>query len=157
MINVCLTFIELRKLLELKKVEDECYVVFTSDILVGNNVFLEDEFSNFIDWLNGNYGTEEQKLISSKVKYLFFMGDLIEGVGIYPNQEKDLKIKDVKKQYDKLSDLLRNIRKDIFIVTIGGNHDSLRLAEPQPKLSLFYAKQIYELENITILSDLTVV
>lgn len=138
---------------ELKKVEDECYVVFTSDIHVGNNVFLEDEFSNFIDWLNGNYGTEEQKLISSKVKYLFFMGDLIEGVGIYPNQEKDLKIKDVKKQYNKLSDLLRNIRKDIFIVTIGGNHDSLRLAEPQPKLSLFYAKQIYELENITILTN----
>jgi len=138
---------------QLKKIDEECYSVFTSDIHIGSRVFLEKEFSNFIDWLNGNYGNDEQKKISSKVKYLFLVGDLVEGVGIYPNQEKDLLIKDVKKQYEKLAELLGKIRKDIFIIVIGGNHDSLRLAEPQPKLNITYAKPLYEIENVIILTN----
>ena len=138
---------------QLKKIEDDCYVAFTSDIHVGSRVFLEKEFINFIEWLNGNYGDESQKEIASKVKYLFLLGDLIEGVGIYPNQEKDLLIKDVKKQYDRFAELLSLIRKDIFIILIGGNHDSLRLAEPQPKLNQNYAKAVYDLDNALILTN----
>ena len=138
---------------QLKKIEDDCYVAFTSDIHVGSKVFLEKEFINFIEWLNGNYGDESQKEIASKVKYLFLLGDLIEGVGIYPNQEKDLLIKDVKKQYDRFAELLSLIRKDIFIILIGGNHDSLRLAEPQPKLNQNYAKAVYDLDNALILTN----
>ena len=142
---------------QLKKIDEDCYISFTSDIHVGSKVFLEREFLNFIDWLNGNYGSEEQKNIAKKVKYLFLTGDLIEGIGIYPGQEKDLLIKDVKKQYDRLAELLGKIRKDILIILIGGNHDSLRLAEPQPKLSTNYAKSIYELENIISLTNPSVV
>ena len=142
---------------QLKKIDEDCYVSFTSDIHVGSKVFLEKEFLNFIDWLNGDYGSEEQKNIAIKVKYLFLMGDLIEGIGIYPGQEKDLLIKDVKKQYDRLAELLGKIRKDILIILIGGNHDSLRLAEPQPKLNTNYAKAIYELENIIPLTNPSVV
>ena len=142
---------------QLKKIDEDCYISFTSDIHVGSKVFLEREFLNFIDWLNGNYGSEEQKNIAKKVKYLFLTGDLIEGIGIYPGQEKDLLIKDVKKQYDRLAELLGKIRKDILIILIGGNHDSLRLAEPQPKLSTNYAKSIYELENIIPLTNPSVV
>ena len=142
---------------QLKKIDEDCYISFTSDIHVGSKVFLEREFLNFIDWLNGNYGSEEQKNIAKKVKYLFLTGDLIEGIGIYPGQEKDLLIKDVKKQYDRLAELLGKIRKDILIILIGGNHDSLRLAEPQPKLSTNYAKSIYELENIILLTNPSVV
>lgn len=142
---------------QLKKIDEDCYISFTSDIHVGSKVFLEKEFLNFIDWLNGDYGSEEQKNIAIKVKYLFLTGDLIEGIGIYPGQEKDLLIKDVKKQYDRLAELLGKIRKDILIILIGGNHDSLRLAEPQPKLSTNYAKAIYELKNIISLTNPSVV
>jgi DNA polymerase II small subunit len=137
----------------LKKINEDYYVVFTSDLHVGSKMFIEKDFIKFLEWLNGNYGTEEQKEIASKVKFLFLVGDLIEGVGIYPGQEEDLLIKDIKKQYDKFSDYLINLRKDIKIIIIGGNHDSLRLAEPQPKLHPIYAKSLYELNNTTILTN----
>ena len=138
---------------ELKKMDEENYIVFTSDIHFGNKVFLKKEFLRFIDWLNGDYGDEEQKKIASKVKFLFLVGDLIEGVGVYPNQEEDLLIKDVREQYDILASYLDKIRKDIQIVIIGGNHDSLRIAEPQPKLNPIHAKSIYDLDNTTILTN----
>jgi len=138
---------------KLKKLDEEVYIAFTSDMHLGNKAFLEEDFKKFIDWLNGDYGDEEQKRVASKVKFLFIAGDLIEGVGIFPNQEKDLLIQDIKKQYDKIGDYLKKIRKDIQLVIIGGNHDSLRLAEPQPKLHPVYAKSIYELENATILTN----
>jgi len=135
---------------ELKKLDREEYVVFTGDIHFGSKMFLQEDFLNFIDWLNLKYGDNEQKRIASKVKYLFFVGDLVEGVGIYPGQEEDLFIKDIYKQYEGLSLLLAKIRKDIKVVLIGGNHDALRVAEPQPMLDKKIAKSIYELNNITI-------
>ena len=33
-----------------------------------------------------------QEQIIQKINYLFISGDIIEGVGIYPSQEKDLEI-----------------------------------------------------------------
>lgn len=138
---------------KLKKLDEEVYIAFTSDMHLGNKAFLGEDFKKFIDWLNGDYGDEEQKRVASKVKFLFLAGDLIEGVGVYPNQENDLLIGDIKKQYDAMGDYLKKIRKDIQIVMIGGNHDSLRLAEPQPKLHPVYAKSLYELENATILTN----
>ena len=138
---------------ELKKMKEDNYIVFTSDIHFGSSAFLEKDFLNFIDWLNGDYGDDEQRKVASKIKFLFLVGDLVEGVGIYPGQENHLLIKDIKKQYDLLTSYLKKLRKDIQIIIIGGNHDSLRIAEPQPKLHPIYAKSLYELENTTILTN----
>src|SRR3989344_790791 len=138
---------------ELKRMKEDNHIVFTSDIHFGSSAFLEKDFLNFIDWLNGDYGDDEQRKVASKIKFLFLVGDLVEGVGIYPGQEGHLLVKDIKKQYDMLAGYLDKLRKDIQIVIIGGNHDSLRIAEPQPKLHPIYAKSIYELENTTILTN----
>src|SRR3989344_7648028 len=67
---------------QLKKVDEDCCAAFTSDIHIGSRVCLEKEFINFVEWLNCNYGDEQQREIASKVKYLFLVGDLVEGVGI---------------------------------------------------------------------------
>lgn len=153
--NIFLPDIPINNLL--KKINEDYYIVITSDMHVGSKMFLEKDFINFIEWLNGNYGTDEQREVASKVKFLFLGGDLIEGVGIHPNQEKDLLIKDMIKQYEKLTEYLTKIKKDIKIIAIGGNHDSLRLAEPQPRLHPFYAKSLYEIENMTILTNPSIV
>ena len=50
---------------------------------------------------------------SKKIKYLFFVGDVVTGVGNYPNQEKDLEITDLEEQFFGLAELLGKIRKDI--------------------------------------------
>ncbi|MCD4694561.1 metallophosphoesterase [bacterium] len=138
---------------EFKKLDRDEYIVFTSDMHLGSKMFLEKEFLNFIDWLNGNYGDEKQKEIAKKVKFVFISGDLVEGVGIYPGQEEDLLIKDVYKQYEILGDHFGKIRKDINLIMIGGNHDALRLAEPQPILDKKIGKPLYDLENVTMVSN----
>jgi len=138
---------------ELKKSENEEYIVFTSDIHYGSKSFYEKEFDNFISWINGEYGNEKEKEISRKVKYLFLAGDLVEGVGIYPGQDNDLKVADIYEQYNGLGKFIGRIRKDVKIFIIGGNHDALRLSEPQPAVSKEIAQSFYEMENAFFLSN----
>lgn len=109
-------------------------VVFISDVHIGSKQFDEATFNKFIKWINGNYGTEEQQNLANDVKYLIIGGDLVDGIGVYPNQEKELKIKDIYEQYDEAARLLGDVT-DIPIIISPGNHDATRLAEPQPALT----------------------
>lgn len=138
---------------ELKKSPDEVYAAFISDLHVGSNMFLPNELMKFINWTNGEAGTEEQQAIAKKLKYLFIVGDLVDGIGIYPEQDKELMIKDIVEQYEKCAEYLSLIRKDINLIICGGNHDALRISEPQPCLNRKYAKAIYDLSNVTLLSN----
>lgn len=142
---------------ELKKSDTEEYVVFTSDLHVGSKMFFEENFLKFISWINGEYGSEEHKVLAKKVKYLFIGGDLVEGIGIYPGQEHDLIIKDIYEQYTKLTEYISKIRKDLHIIVIGGNHDALRLSEPQPPINPKMAPSLYELKNIIFVTNPSVV
>ncbi len=117
---------------ELKKSQNEEYALFTSDMQVGNKKFYEKNFLKFIEWVNGDYGNKEQKEIALKIKYLFIPGDIVDGVGVYPGQEEDLDITDIYKQYDLFAEYLIKIRKDVKIIISPGNHDAMRIAEPQP-------------------------
>jgi len=138
---------------DLKKCEDDVYVAFTSDIHVGLYTFLAEDFLRFLNWLNGNTGDEKQKELAKKVKYLFIVGDLVEGVGVYPNHEKDLIIKDIYEQYEKFASYLKLIPKHIKIILCGGNHDALRIAEPQPVLYKDIAAPLWDLPNVTITTN----
>ncbi len=142
---------------ELKKAEDDVYVVFTADLHFGNKNFLLKDFMKFIDWLNCKTGDKKQRIISSKVRYLFIVGDVVDGVGIFPGQEEELLIKDIYKQYEGCARLLSKIRKDINIVICAGNHDALRLSEPQPVLDKNLAKPLWDLPNVTIVTNPSVV
>ncbi|MDD5177896.1 MAG: metallophosphoesterase [Candidatus Nanoarchaeia archaeon] len=136
-----------------KKSEDEAYAVITGDMHVGSKLFLEKEFLNFIAWLNGEYGNGKQRKIAEKVKYVFLLGDLVDGVGIYPGQEEELNIRDIREQYKSVAVFLAKIRKDIKIIITSGNHDALRIGEPQPAQPINYAKELYEMENVSIVSN----
>lgn len=138
---------------KLKKCNDEGYVAFISDIHVGSKLFLKDEFMKFISWLNGDFGNETQREISKKIKYLFIVGDLVDGVGVYPGQEKELEVSDIFDQYDLCASFLKQIRPDIKIIICGGQHDALRLSEPQPPLDPYYAKSLYDAPNFIIVSN----
>ena len=127
--------------------------VFISDIHCGSRNFLENNFLKFIDWINGEVGDERQRKEALKVKYLFVTGDTIDGVGVYPGQENLLEIKDIYEQYAKLAELLGSIRKDVTIILCAGQHDAVRVAEPQPILDKEYAGPLYELENLIFVSN----
>ena len=132
-------------------------VVFLSDVHIGSLTFLEGAFQKFIDWINCEYGNEEQRKVAEDVKYLIVAGDIVDGIGVYPNQDKELSIKDIRLQYDEAARFLGNIRSDIKIIIAPGNHDASRLAEPQPAVPEEYAKSLYELDNVEFVSNPAVV
>ncbi|VVB83499.1 DNA polymerase II small subunit [uncultured archaeon] len=132
---------------ERKKSSNEEYALFLGDIHFGSKLFLEENFLKFINYLNGNVPNTPEV---EKIKYIFLVGDIIAGVGTYPNQERDLKVKDIEEQFIGLSKLLSKIRKDIKIIISPGNHDGVRLMEPQPMLNERYAWSIYNLKNVIL-------
>lgn len=127
--------------------------VFTSDIHIGSSTFLEDAFVRFTKWLNGDFGSEEQREMANNVKYMIIGGDIVDGIGVYPNQDKELAIKDITAQYDEAARLVGDIRSDIKIIITPGNHDASRVAEPQPAVPEKYAKSLYKLNNVEFLSN----
>lgn len=138
---------------ELKKSPDEAYALFLGDFHFGSNLFLKDPFEKLIKWIRGEQGGERQKEIVSKLKYIFVAGDLVEGVGIYPGQENDLQIKDIYDQYSELAKHLNMIPKDKQIIVCPGNHDAMRIAEPQPPLYKDFAEAVWNLPNVTMVSN----
>jgi len=136
-----------------RRTEEEEFAVFTSDLHVGSDTFLEKNFVKFISWINGDTGTPEQKQQAKKIKYLFITGDTVDGVGIFPGQEKYLALKSMHLQYKKLAELLSKVRKDITIIICPGQHDSVRVAEPQPPIPEEYAKGLHELENTLFVTN----
>jgi len=120
-------------------------VLFLGDLHYGSKLFLKEGFDKFIHYINGKVPNTPE---TEKIKYLFLVGDLIAGVGNYPSQEKDLEIKDIEEQFIGVSQLLSKIRKDIKIIISPGNHDAVRLMEPQPLLNERFAWSLYNLKNV---------
>ena len=138
---------------ELKKGLEEEYVAVIGDPQIGSKEFLSKDFAKLLAWFNCQLGNEEQRRVAAKVKYLVVAGDLVEGVGVYPGQEEDLTIKDIKEQYVAFTRYLQQIPKHIQILVIPGNHDAGRMAEPQPPIYRDFAPDLYEMENVTMLSN----
>ncbi|MDR1955217.1 MAG: DNA-directed DNA polymerase II small subunit [Candidatus Methanoplasma sp.] len=108
-------------------------VAFLSDIHVGSSTFLEKQWKNMIDWLKTN-------AYDMDIDYLILPGDVVDGIGIFPGQEEELRIADIYGQYEKLGEYIKEIPDHIRIALQPGNHDAVRLAEPQPALSKIFTK-----------------
>ena len=121
-----------------EKTRKDFGVVFISDTHFGSKEFLQNEWDLFVKWLSGEVGNEKVVDLASKIKYVVIAGDVVDGVGIYPEQEKDLVITDIYGQYEFAAEQLDKIPKDIKIVLSIGNHDAIRQAEPQPALPKEY-------------------
>ncbi|MEM4243843.1 MAG: DNA-directed DNA polymerase II small subunit [Candidatus Bathyarchaeia archaeon] len=118
-----------------RKASEPIYAVLTSDLHVGSAKFNREAFKRFILWLKGKYGNDKMKEIAGHVKYLLIAGDIIDGIGIYPNQMKELVIRDVYNQYKFASKLIERIPEYIEVIISPGNHDTPRKALPQPAIS----------------------
>jgi DNA polymerase II small subunit len=108
--------------------------VLISDVHVGSSQFLEEAWLDFLDFLKGESDSEEMREIASQVRYLVVAGDLVDGIGIYPDQEMELDILDVYEQYRKAAEYFREVPEHIRVIISPGNHDAVRQAEPQPAL-----------------------
>lgn len=105
----------------------ESIIAFASDIHVGSTTFLPDHWLRFTKWLR-------KDAVAKDIKYIVMPGDLVDGIGIYPGQEEELLIEDLYEQYNTLAEMVTQIPDWMKIVMMPGNHDAVRLAEPQPAL-----------------------
>ncbi|HJH31593.1 MAG TPA: DNA-directed DNA polymerase II small subunit [Methanosarcinaceae archaeon] len=108
--------------------------VFISDVHIGSSTFLEDAWQRFIDFLNGDVDNDAMREIAKEVRYLVIAGDLVDGVGIFPGQDKELAIYDVYDQYKRAVEYFDQVPDHIRVIIGPGNHDAVRQAEPQPQL-----------------------
>ena len=133
----------------------EGYALFISDIHIGSKEFMKEEWEAFLDFLNGNSENPQLRKMASEIRYLVIAGDVVEGIGIYPNQERDLEIKEIFKQYEVTADYFKRVPSNIHVVIAPGNHDAVRRAEPQ----VTFSKDIQRLfpENVTFVGNPAVV
>jgi len=129
------------------------YAVLTSDMHIGSTKFQREAFNRFILWLNGKYGDGKMREIASHVKYVLIAGDIVDGIGVYPNQIKELAIKDVHEQYRLAAKYIEQIPDYIEVVIIPGNHDAPRKALPQPAISNTFLKTLQESRSVCSLGN----
>ena len=109
--------------------EEPYIALFISDIHLGSGTFKENEWNKFISWLNGEVDYHKEWIPDPG--YLVIAGDAVDGIDSYPGQEEDLSITDVWEQYSTLSKSISKIPHEIQTVIMPGNHDAVRLMEPQ--------------------------
>ncbi len=135
-----------------KTTDEDVSIVCISDIHVGSRLFQKDSFMKFINFLNGQ-GTEEEQQIAGKVKYISIAGDLVDGIGVYPDQEKELVSKDIYTQYEMLCEYLKMIPEHIEVLVAPGNHDAVRSALPQPRIANEFVKMVNGYKNLHFVSN----
>jgi DNA polymerase II small subunit len=106
--------------------------LFLSDLHVGSKSFLSDAWGLLIDFAHGRGPSAEE---ARGIEFVVIAGDLVDGIGIYPRQERDLAIADILEQYTELGRRLQELPSRMTIVVIPGNHDAVSPAEPQPALA----------------------
>ncbi|MDE1828126.1 MAG: DNA-directed DNA polymerase II small subunit [Candidatus Micrarchaeota archaeon] len=132
--------------------ESDIAVAMMSDVHVGSKLFMEKEFSHMLKWLNGNI--DSKKELAGKIKYLIINGDVADGIGVYPNQDKDLAVLDIYKQYSIFFDFLYSIPEYIEVFITPGNHDAVQRAEPQPPLTRELLGD-FKMSNVHIIANPT--
>ena len=140
-----------------RRAEDPVYAVLSSDIHMGSTKFNAEAFNRFILWLNGKYGSSRMREIAGHVKYLLVAGDIVDGVGVYPNQINELVTKDVHQQYAFASKLIEQIPDYIEVLVSPGNHDASRKALPQPAIAEDFLKPLQESGRVHSLGNPCVV
>ena len=130
-----------------RRSKTDAYAVFLSDLHVGSRFFLEREFKYFASWLSGPDPT------ARRVRFVMLCGDVVDGVGIYPEQDKELLQLTAGAQMSKLASLLSLIPDHIRIFVIPGNHDPGRRALPQPAIPEGVCPDMYAMPNIEMLGN----
>ena len=125
----------------------ETCAVFLSDLHIGSMYFMEKELNDFISWLSS------ADPVARKIRFVLICGDIVDGVGIYPNQEKELDFVDIHEQLKKTAELLSKIPKHIKVFVTPGNHDPGRRALPQPAIPEIYNSDLWNQKNISMLGN----
>lgn len=118
-----------------RRASEAALACFVSDTHFGAKTYLADAWERFVRWLNGQEGSREQRHRAAQVRFLVIAGDMVDGIGVYPGQEPELAIPDIRGQYEFAAKQLARIPERVRVVMLPGNHDAVRPAEPQPAMA----------------------
>ena len=127
--------------------DEDFSIAFVSDVHAGSKKHLREEFRRFVDWLNSDDET------ARKIKYIFFVGDNVDGVGVFPGQEGLLELTSLRDQYELLGSYLKKVPERITMFMCPGQHDSVRVPEPQPVIDKYYGEALYSIPNLVLVSN----
>ncbi|MFH1424547.1 MAG: DNA-directed DNA polymerase II small subunit [archaeon] len=130
-----------------KETSETIYAAFLSDTHIGSKKFMRQEFKKLLQWFNSD------NEIAKNTRYVFLAGDIVEGVGVYPKQEAELEYTDIREQYKQAAMLLSKLPEHMHLIISPGNHDFVRLAQPQPALCPEICAPLYALKNTTMVSN----
>lgn len=133
------------------KSKTEVYAALLSDLHVGSKYFMEEEFVEFVEWLSA------YDAVAKKIRFILLCGDVVDGVGIYKDQDRELLLPTVEEQLRRLEGLLDKVPKHIRIVISPGNHDPGRRALPQPAIPEKYCPGLWGRDNVTMVGNPAVV
>jgi DNA polymerase II small subunit len=123
----------------------ESYVALISDLHVGSKYFMEKEFNDLLGWLSSDDD------FVRKIKFICIAGDIVDGIGVYPNQDRELIDININSQMSYAAALLQKIPKRMHVFLIPGNHDPGRRALPQSALTNL--RDFQQLENFSIMGN----
>lgn len=127
--------------------ESDTFAVLLSDLHVGSKYFLEREFREFLRWLAG------PDPVARRVRFVLIAGDVVDGVGIFPGQEKELVRSTIREQFEKARELLEEIPGHVKVFVSPGNHDPGRRALPQPAIPKEDSAGLWELGNVSMIGN----
>ena len=122
-----------------------------SDIHFGSKQHIDILWERFVKLLKGELGTENQQGWAGSIKYITIAGDLVDGIGIYPNQEKNLTHLDIYDQYKYAAERFAELPDYIQIIFVPGDHDPVRKALPSPRVDKEIIQPLLDLGNVTCL------
>jgi DNA polymerase II small subunit len=123
-------------------------VLLLSDLHVGSKTFLAADWEALVEFLDERGPNPD---LARSVDTVVIAGDLVDGIGVYPRQERDIAIPDVVEQYVELGRRLAQLPHRMTIVAVPGNHDAVSPAEPQPALPAGLARPLGE--NVRLLAN----
>ncbi len=126
----------------------DAYMCLISDIHIGSKNFRKDLFESFLDWINRGRDGEVKK-----IGYVALCGDLVDGVGIYPGQEKELEVVSINEQFNIAAKFLSEIPERIKLIYLPGNHEPVRKVLPQPPVSGIYRKILENKRELIFISN----
>jgi DNA polymerase II small subunit len=133
--------------------EDPLCAVLLSDVHVGSKHFERELFDRFVRWMNMDLGPPQIRRLAGKVKYVIIAGDLVDGIGVYPNQFDELEITDIYEQYQVAGMMLSDLPDYVEVVVLPGNHDAVRKSLPQKPIGSEYAEALNNSSKIQLLGN----
>jgi DNA polymerase II small subunit len=124
-----------------------------ADVHVGSVHFQKELFTRFLEWMKMEVGPPQSRRLASRVKYVVIAGDLVDGIGVYPNQLDELDITDVREQYEAAARLLSELPDYVEVIILPGNHDAVRRSLPQPPIPRQYAEGLHDDDRVHLFGN----